>query len=83
MNGGTLKSQLLELMKHVIIFIAFPEFGSAPKGAFDWCQNRWQVEPMLKRFKLIVQLGHFLKPGRDALRSCISIQIWQGSPHEI
>jgi len=68
-KGRSLKPEILEYAKYVIVFTTYSEDSFSDIDVLEWYRIRWQVELVFKRFKSIAQLGHLPKHSDDSSKA--------------
>ena len=68
-RGKRPRSRTLEFARCVIVFMTFPEASFSAEKVLAWYRVRWQVELVFRRFKSLVQLGHFPKNDDESARA--------------
>ncbi|MCP4745899.1 MAG: transposase [Desulfobacteraceae bacterium] len=65
----SLKPEMLEYAKYVIIFTNFPQTGFSDFQVLDSYRAKWQMERVFNRFKSIAQTGHLPKHNDDSFKA--------------
>ncbi len=60
-NGKQVQPCMLECAGYVILFTTFPEATFSGTAVHEQYRLRWQVEPVILRFKPLAELGHLPK----------------------